>query len=133
MADADAGVSREVEALIARALPTMVHVELLLLLHRTAPSAWSVGAATAELRGNPTLVEAALLELEGARLAARVAGATPPEWRLDPSDDESLAATARLRDLYDRRPVTLVKALYNRPPSAPQAFADAFRLRPRGS
>lgn len=133
MTGADAGVSPQVEALIARALPTMVHIELLLLLHRTAPSSWSVLTATTELRGNPTLVEAAFLELEATRLAARAAGAEPPEWRLDPSSDENLAATARLRDLYERRPVTLVKALYNRPPSAPQAFADAFRLRPRGS
>jgi hypothetical protein len=34
-----------------------------------------------------------------------------------------------LQDIYDRRPVTLIKALYERPPAAVRAFADAFRFR----
>lgn len=129
----DAGIPREVEALIGGALQTMVHVELLLLLHRTAPTAWSVASATAELRGQAELVASAFGVLEASGLAARGGTPTAPEWRLDPSNDRLLEATSVLRDLYDRKPVTLVKALYNRPPAPEKAFADAFRIRPRGA
>ena len=129
----DPGIPSDVQALIGRALRTMVHVELLLLLHRTAPTPWGVPAATAELRGQPDLVAAAFGDLEDAGLAARVGTPAAPEWRLDVSDDRLLEATTTLRDLYDRKPVTLVKALYNRPPAPEQAFADAFRIRPRPS
>lgn len=122
----------EVERLIALALPTMVHIEVLLLLHRTAPAPWSAERAAAEIRSSLTLVAPAFADLEAARLAARVAGAAGPEWRLDPADDRLLSATAELREMYDRRPVTLVKALYRRPASAAEAFADAFRVRPKG-
>jgi hypothetical protein len=132
VADAEAGIPPEVERLIARALPSMVHIELLLLLHRTAPAAWSVQSATSELKGTAALVEGAFVDLERTGFAAAVAGARPPQWRLDASSDTNLAATMQLRDMYDRRPVTLVNALYNRPPSPEQAFADAFRLRPKG-
>lgn len=132
MAGADPGTPAEVERLIALALPTMVHIELLLLLHRTAPAAWSAEGAAVEIRNSLPLVAPALADLEAAHLAARMTGAAGPEWRLDPGDDRLLAATAELREMYDRRPVTLVKALYRRPPSAAEAFADAFRLRPKG-
>lgn len=128
----EGGTPPEVEGLIALALSSMLHVELLLLLHRTAPAPWNVSDAAVELRVTVTLVEPAFHDLQRAGLAAAVAGATPPAWRLDASEDRLLAATAALRELYDRKPVTLVKALYRRPPSAADAFADAFRLRPKG-
>jgi hypothetical protein len=127
------GLPTEVEQLIEQALPTMVHVELLLLLHRTAPSCWSVAGAAGELRTSAPLIDAAFVDLETARLAARAAGRSPSEWCLDPSDDGRLTATTKLREAYERRPVTLVKALYRRPASPVQAFADAFRLRPKDS
>jgi len=131
-ADGEGGTPSEVERLIALVLSSMLHVELLLLLHRTAPAPWDVARAATELKVSPTLVEPAIHDLQRARLAVEVAGTSPQSWRFDPSDDRLLAATAALRELYDRKPVTLVKALYRRPPSAADAFADAFRLRPKG-
>jgi hypothetical protein len=39
------------------------------------------------------------------------------------------ASVGQLVRMYEQRPVTLIKALYDRPSSAVLSFADAFRLR----
>lgn len=38
-------------------------------------------------------------------------------------------AVEQLSRMYHQRPVTLIKALYDRPSTAVRSFADAFRLR----
>ena len=125
----ESGLPRELEALIQRALGTMLHVELLLLLQRTAPLTWSVQSAATELRTTPVLVEAVFADLQAAQLADPAVGRSPAAWSFDIRDDAAVAATMQLREAYERRPVTLVKALNQRPASSAQAFADAFRLR----
>lgn len=122
----------EVLALVARALPSMIHIELLLLLRRTAPLGWSVTRGALELRTSPELVAATLDDLVAARLAEAVRGTDPVDYRFDPSDGSVVAAVSLLQESYDRRPVTLIKALYTRPATSVRAFADAFRLRPEG-
>lgn len=124
----------EVVALLHRALPSMVHIESLLLLARLAPAPSSRYAIATEVRASPALVAAALEDLEGARLVASVPGTDPPEHRFAPAGDADRQAVTALRDVYERKPVTLIRAMYERPtpPSAAQAFADAFRVRPPG-
>jgi len=119
----------EVLTLLHRSLPTMVHIELLLLLFRTGPRSWTVHELAMELRSSPDLVSAALADLETARLAEKEPGVNPVKHRFDASLAPAIQAVAMLQTIYDRRPVTLIKALYKRPPSAVTAFADAFRIR----
>ena len=127
----DGGLAPDVLALLHRALPSMVHIELLLLLARTAPQSQTRYALANEVRSSPALVAAALEELETARLVRAVPGVDPAEYRFEPADPAVGRTVASLQEEYDRRPVTLIKALYNRPaPSSMQAFADAFRIRP---
>jgi predicted transcriptional regulator len=38
-------------------------------------------------------------------------------------------AVEELAESYNRKPVTLIRAIYDRPPHVIQQFADAFRLR----
>jgi hypothetical protein len=124
------GLPEEVISLLNRALPSMVHIEVLLLLQRTAPRGWTGQLAAIELRTSPELADGALADLETSRVAERVPGTN--ERRLNVSDDQVVAAVLQLQQVYDTRPVTLIKALYKRPPTAVQAFADAFRLRGEG-
>lgn len=133
MAD-EPGLPPTVVALLHRALPSMVHIESLLLLARVAPAPSSRHTIAAEVRASPALVAAALADLETARLVASVPGTEPPEHRFAPGHDADVQAVAALRDVYERKPVTLIRAMYERPapPSAAQAFADAFRVRPPG-
>ena len=131
----DTGLPPEVTVLLHRALPTMVHVETLLLLARTAPQPWSRYAIASEVRSSPALVAAALADLETARLAEAVPGGDPPEHRYLEVDGATGRTVEALREVYERKPVTLIRVMYERPtptsgPSAAQAFADAFRVRP---
>jgi hypothetical protein len=123
----DSGLPAEVIALLNRALPSMVHIEVLLLLQRTAPKAWTPTEAAIELRSSPELARTALADLRTARLAEQLGGGQT--YRLDASDDAVVASVLGLQTVYDTRPVTLIKALYKRPAASVQAFADAFRLR----
>lgn len=120
----------EVTALLRRALPSMVHIEVLLLLAKDPVRAWSAADAAVAVHATPDLVAAALADLHASRLVVPVAGSHPPAHRIDASDELANNAVASLREMYERRPVTLIRAVYERPPSAVKAFADAFRVRP---
>lgn len=130
----ESGLPVEVTALLRRALPSMVHIESLLLLARIAPQAASRYNMAADLRSSPALVAAALADLEGAGLVAAVPGTEQQDYRFAPPDETAVQAVASLRDVYERKPVTLIRAMYERPAEPPvspsvQAFADAFRVR----
>ena len=118
----------EVLALLARALPTIAHVEALILLYRTDPTPWSVPDAARELKLNPLLAAAALADLVGSRLATASGSEEDPKYAFT-GDADDRKAVAALLDAYNRKPVTLINALYKRQAPAAQAFADAFRLR----
>ena len=125
----------EVTTLLHRALPSMVHIEALLMLARLAPQPSSRWDIAAELRSSPALVAAALADLETERLVEPVAGSDGQQHRFASSDPSVVKVVAALRDVYERKPVTLIRAMYERPaPPTPtraaQAFADAFRVRP---
>lgn len=54
----------------------------------------------------------------------------PDDMYLYPERNSDLdTAVEQLAQLYEQRPVTLIKALYERPSTAVLSFADAFRLR----
>jgi hypothetical protein len=124
----ESGLPGDVVALLHRALPSMVHVELVLLLARRAPAGVRVIDAAAELRSDPRLVQDALADLQRAQLA--MPGPGTDETSFDGSDPARVATVVSLQDVYDRRPVTLIKVMYQRPTDPLQAFSDAFRLRP---
>ena len=136
----ESGLPADVIALLHSALPSMVHIESLLLLARVTPKPMTRWDIAAEVRASPALVAAALADLETARLVEPVAGPDGEQHRFASSDDAVVRTVAALREEYDRRPVTLIRAMYERPaaPAAPashsavQAFADAFRVRPPG-
>jgi len=125
---ADAGIPGEVRQLIARHVPTMEHVEVLLLLAR-APEQWrTVEEIRGELRLPPTALPArtvAALEVSG---LVESDARTPVAYRYAPSTAALRRAVELLAIAYNERPVTLVRLIYERP-SAVQSFADAFKLR----
>lgn len=127
----DRELPTDVVALLHRSLPSMAHVELLLLLARITPKGCRMLDAAAELRTDPNQLSTALVDLGDAKLLKP--GPEPGEVQLDAADPAMRATIAQLQDIYDRRPVTLVKVLYQRPASPAKAFADAFRLRSEGS
>lgn len=126
MADNDLPV--EVRDLIARHLETMEHVDALLVLHRAPDRGWTADEVATELRIAPKGLVKTLADLEKSGLVERDA-AREGAYRYAPATSLLARSVEALLQAYNQRPVTLVKAIYSRPPSAVRSFADAFRLR----
>jgi hypothetical protein len=97
------------------------------VLRREAERFWRVDEMASEVRVTPAKAAAALAILNSNNLAA-VSSEEPRSYRYFPATATLRAAVDNLEIAYNTRPVTLVRALYDR--TAPiQSFADAFRLR----
>jgi hypothetical protein len=118
---------REVLALVHGPVGTIAHVEMLLALRAAAPASLSTervatAARMASLSGGRCILQ----ELEAAGL---VAAHGEDGWLCAPRDDGLREAVALLATMYNERPVTLVRALYERPSRSGHAPVDVPRLR----
>ncbi len=117
-------LSPELRLLLNSALPTMDHVAVLIGLVATPDQPQSATAITALTRLQPDVVERTLRDLTASHLVEPEGGgyryAASPNLR---------GTVDQLVEMNRTRPVTLVRAIYDRPPRAASAFADAFRLR----
>ncbi len=114
----------EVLSLVHKHLASMDHVAILLALH-SAPERQFTAASLAELaRVTPVVAAIVLADLVAAWLIASGTGGF--QFASGPGE---LAVVDQLADMYNTKPVTLVRAIYERPPSAARSFADAFRIR----
>lgn len=119
----------EVLDLIQRCLPTMEHVELLLALAREEPRSFTPTELATETKSNVAGTHARLQELTRAGLLVCDDGPEGDRYRFAPARPLLRRGTEELRRMYTTRPVSLVRAIYERPPSAIRSFADAFRIR----
>lgn len=117
-----------VRELVARHLASMDHVTVLLLLRQAAPGDRSASAIATELQIEPKLVTQVLRDLSASKLIRNLGGTSAGPFVFAPGSDALRETVAALEDAYNRRPVTLIRALYARPPRPVQSFADAFRL-----
>lgn len=124
---AAADPSPELQLLLAHHIASMDHVALLLALGDAPDEALRSADLAATTRVAPDVAERVLRELAASRLAHR----DRDTYRYAPAPDVR-AAVDELIDMYRTRPVTLVRAIYDRPARAAQSFADAFRLRKPG-
>lgn len=116
--------SPRLRLLVSHHLSTMDHVALLLALRDAPAGAHSAEALAQRTRLDTAVVHRVLVELTSARLVGGGADA----FRYDPPRDLE-PAIGELAELYRTKPVSLVRAIYERPSRAIQSFADAFRLR----
>ncbi|CAN5545530.1 hypothetical protein BH09GEM1_BH09GEM1_09270 [soil metagenome] len=101
----------------------MDHVALLLAF-RSDPECCDVPALVSKARLQSNVAEGVLADLTAAHLLQR-SGA---DYVYAPGS-EARGVIDELADLYNTKPVTLVRAIYDRPASAARSFADAFRIR----
>ena len=114
-----------VRLLLWQHLPSIDHVAILLTLRgSTMPVRPPELADRVHVESGTT--SRVLQELVGAGLAE----GAPDGYRYT-ARGELDDAVDQLQIMYDTRPVTLVRAIYDRPSSVAQLFADAFRIRPR--
>ena len=120
-------VPQEVRDLLARHLATMEHVEVLLALVGDEEREWKAGEIATVSHTSAASVAARLEELVASGFALR--STDGDAYRYSPRTPEMRRSVSSLEEMYRTKPVTLIKAIYERPASAVQSFADAFRFR----
>lgn len=123
---ADQSLPPEVLDLIARQVESMEQLETLLLLHGEPGRSFTAAEIAERLKLEPTASARTAELLEGRRLLER--GETAGSWRYAATTPHH-AAVESLAHAYRTRPVTLIKAVYERPAGALRSFAEAFRIR----
>ena len=110
--------------LIGDHIPSMDHVAILLDLRSAPEATHAVDDIARRTRVDRAVSERVLRELTASRIVSRDGDL----YRYSPAAHMRDAVDA-LADMYHTKPVTLVRAIYDRPARAARSFADAFRLR----
>ena len=113
-----------VREFIARYVPSIDHLDALLLLARDESRAWTSQESADALQSSLASCEKAFDDLVRFGLAEFNRSA----YRYRPASDALRVAIARLQDLNREQPVSLIREIYRQSPSA-RLFSDAFRLR----
>lgn len=118
----------EVRRLLDDRIESIAQLEVLLLLHRTAPQDWDAEGLSRELRIEPGWAAELLALLRRAELLEGTPG-RPGFHRFGPSSPDLAKAVESLAASYADRRVTVVASLYSKPVGRIRIFADAFRIR----
>lgn len=119
------GLPTAVQHLIWNQLRSIDHVSVLLAVR--AAGAGDANSVSVQAMVVPSMAADILEELTHRGLLRVEA----QQYRFEP--DEALeSAVAQLAEMYNSKPVTLVRAIYDRPSHVIQQFADAFKLRRDG-
>ena len=118
----------ELRDLVARYVPSMLHLDLLLLLRGGETRSWTADAAAHALQIETRPCAETLDDIRMMQLALREDVGDGPTYRFHPANPDLAAIVTSLVTVYERQPVTLIRAIYESSSGA-QRFADAFRLR----
>ena len=120
----DDQVPERMRLLLSHNLPTVDHVTVLVALHDASAMAHTAESMARTARLSKLQAAVVLDQLKEAGFASQSAsGYTYSLERHDP------LAVDELAQMYNTRPVTLIRAIYARPTSPVRSFADAFRIR----
>ncbi|MDQ2665536.1 MAG: hypothetical protein M3Z05_05960 [Gemmatimonadota bacterium] len=119
----DFELSEPIRRLLHQHLPSMDHVALLLAF-RADPECRDVNELVSAARLQKNVAAGVLADLTASHLLQRSGAA----YVYAPGSDMR-ELIDELANLYNSKPVTLVRAIYDRPASAARSFADAFRIR----
>jgi len=112
---------------VSRCVPSVEHLETLLLLRRTADRWWTAQAVDAEL-GTPSasgprrLEELCSLGFLDVRVAEDI------HYRYAPTSPDKDGQLQALAEVYHARPLSVLRLMAARPLGAVRDFADAFRI-----
>lgn len=108
-------------------------MEVLVLLFRSAPEALGKSDIMQRLKRPAELLETALADLVAGGLVSSTEPAPGTEtFRYDPGSESLRNSVEELMTMYNERPVTLIRAIYDRPAQPVISFAEAFRVRAGG-
>ena len=119
-----------VRLLIQGSLPNIDALELLVLLVRDPVRRWTIGELAQRLAGSGVTEPVLRDYLAGFRSQGLLAEAAPGSYVYRPATELITASVAGLILAYDKRPVTLIRTVYEIADAKRiQAFADAFRIK----
>jgi DNA-binding IclR family transcriptional regulator len=121
----------EVVRFLNRHIDSVEQLEVLLLLHRAAESAWTAEMVAAALYTQPASAARRLETLAADGLIERAS--QPGAYRYLPSGPGMGEMISTLADTYRERRVAVVTAIASKPMENVRAFSDAFRLRRKES
>jgi hypothetical protein len=107
------------------AVPTVPHLEALLLLRGTMHQAWSADALAARLYVDVAVAARLLADLRQRGLAAQRDGG----MQYAPRDSALAAVVDELAGVYARHVVEVAELIHSSSDHKARRFADAFRLR----
>lgn len=120
-------IPSEVRDLIRDRVTSMDHVEVLMRLHALPDEMLTVTQVQIASRLGPETTQRSLADLVRAGLVRH--DAASDSYQFAPSSAVERRAVDALSIMYHQRPVTLVRLVYEQPPSPVKKFADAFRLK----
>ena len=125
------GFSESLDRFVRSFISSVEQVEVLLLLHRTAPKRWSAVGASRELRLDPISVARRLTDFHDAGVVSVEPGDEALMYWYAPSPAVPDRTLSELESAYQTRRTSLINLIFSKPADDVRAFADAFRLRKR--
>ncbi|HET6434556.1 MAG TPA: hypothetical protein VFG18_02475 [Xanthomonadaceae bacterium] len=115
----------EVRRFLLGAIPSVPHLEALLLLHADPARGWDAVALAGRLYLDPPRAAALLADLVRAELAVADDGG----YRFETADPALAAVVGELARVYARHVVAVAELIHSTPDRRARRFADAFLLR----
>jgi hypothetical protein len=123
------GLPKDLQDFLLQHISSVVQLELLLLVHGSAPRTWTREQIARELRIDPSWAETQARDLCNRGLLECMENPDPTQYRFEPAAEVLREAVQRLADAYEDRRVSIISFIYSRPPDQLKQFADAFRIR----
>jgi predicted transcriptional regulator len=125
---AEPGIPQRVRLFIIDHVDSLVELEIVLLLHRSAQRDFAVADIARELRIDSTWVASQLGNLHAAGILSCTEG-PDARYRFDPHSPELRETVGELATTFATHRVSMTALIYSKPPGTLRSFADAFRLR----
>jgi hypothetical protein len=121
----DEEISSQVREFIARYIPSVARLEILLLLKTNSAQSWTPDALARELRIDPRAAgdQLAALQQDGFLEPSTVG------FRYSPRNPALDADVIALTQAYLVRRVTVIGLIFARPTDALRSFSDSFKIR----
>ncbi len=120
-------ISPEVRRFVLTSIPSVPHMEALMLLRSTAPARWSALALAQRLYVTPGTAAMVLAEMELAGMLASGAGST--DYSYAPRSPALATIVEQLATFYSTHLVEITILIHSRLDRKAQQFADAFDFR----
>lgn len=125
---AQPAITEDIRRFVLTSIPSVPHLEALLLLRGGTGEAWST-AQLAERLYIAEKVAAGLLEDLCESGMAILVDAAPVRYRYQPASEQLRGTIDDLADLYARRLVDVTHLIHSKLDRKAQQFADAFKWR----